>query len=318
MPRRLRIPLAVVCGPTASGKTDLSQLIAARLKGCVLSADSMQVYTGMDIGTGKLPARDRIVPHYGFDLVDPGSPYSASLYQSYGRGVVDRCEAKGEACVICGGTGFYIRAVIDAYDFPKGDQVGNPIRDAYTAKIAATSPQAVWDELNVVDPASAALIHPNDTKRLVRAFEMRADGTTYAAQHAKLAHIPPYYLPVTFIGLRVDPDILRARIDDRVDRMVDNGLVEEVEGLLNKGLRQALTAQQAIGYKEIVAALDGRCSLDEAVEQIKFATHRYAKRQRTWFRKDPRIVWLDADEPDFELLTDLGMREIERTMNENS
>lgn len=318
MPHRPGIPLVVVCGPTASGKTDLSQLIARELGGCVLSADSMQIYTGMDIGTGKIPTSERIVPHFGFDLVDPGSPYSASLYQEYGRGVIARCEAKGEPCTICGGTGFYIRAVVDAYDFPKGDQVGNPVRDAYTAKIAATSAQAVWNELNEIDPASAALIHPNDTKRLVRAFEMRADGTTYAAQHAKLAHIPSYYEPVTFLGLAVDPDLLRARIDARVDRMIAAGLVEEVQGLLDRGFRSALTAQQAIGYKEIVAALEGRCTLDEAIQQIKFATHRYAKRQRTWFRKDARIRWLDANDPDFELLTETSLREIERTMNENS
>ncbi|MDD6730452.1 MAG: tRNA (adenosine(37)-N6)-dimethylallyltransferase MiaA [Eggerthellaceae bacterium] len=317
MPQRLRIPLVVVCGPTASGKTDLSQRIAQRLGGCVLSADSMQIYTGMDIGTGKLAPADRIVPHYGFDLVDPGAPYSASLFQAYGRGVVDRCDRDATPCVICGGTGFYIRAVVDAYEFPKGDQVGNPVREAYTAKIAATSAQAVWEELKACDPASAALIHPHDTKRLVRAFEMRADGTTYAAQHAQLAHIPPFYEPVTFIGLGVDPDILRSRIDARVDQMIAAGLVDEVRGLLDRGFRDALTAQQAIGYKEIVAALEGRCTIDEAVDQIKFATHRYAKRQRTWFRKDARIQWLTADTPDFELLTDQSLAEIERTMDEN-
>jgi tRNA dimethylallyltransferase len=122
---------------------------------------------------------------------------------------------------------------------------------------------------------------------------------------------------VTFIGLRVDPDILRARIDARVDRMMAAGLVDEVRGLLDCGLRSALTAQQAIGYKEIVAALEGRCTIDEAIDQIKFATHRYAKRQRTWFRKDARIHWLSADTPDFELLTDQSLAEIERTMDEN-
>ncbi|MBE6466112.1 tRNA (adenosine(37)-N6)-dimethylallyltransferase MiaA [Denitrobacterium detoxificans] len=290
----LDAPLVCVVGPTASGKTALAQRIAERLNGCVLSADSMQIYRGMDIGTGKIAPADRTVPYYGLDVAAPGSAYSASLFQEYGRGVVLRAYEQGCRPIVCGGTGFYVRALVDSYDFPAGEQVGNPVRDAYNARIAECGCGAVWAELNQRDPASAALINAHDAKRVVRAFELLSEGTSYAEQHAKL-HAIGVHFPVTMIGLQVDPEILRHRIDARVDQMVEDGLVDEVRSLLSEGLRDALTANQAIGYKEIVQALDGAISLDEAISQIKFATHRYAKRQRTWFRKDKRITWICAD-----------------------
>lgn len=294
-------PLVAIVGPTASGKTDVAQIVAERIGGEVLSCDSMQVYRGMDIGTGKLPASERRVIHHGLDLVNPGEPYSAALFQTYGRNVADRLAAAGKRCVLCGGTGFYVRAVIDDFEFPAGDQVDNPVRDAYNRKVRELGVQAVWDELNEKDPRSAQLIEPNDAKRVVRAFEMMAAGECYADQREKFRTIPQVY-PCIMVGLAVAPDILNARIDGRVDAMMRSGLVDEVTSLLNCGLRDAITAQQAIGYKEIVAALDGETTMDEAVAQIKTATHRYAKRQRTWFRKDARIHWLDADSSDTDAL----------------
>ena len=194
---------------------------------------------------------------------------------------------------MCGGTGFYVRAAIDDYQFPKGEQVGNARRDACLAFAHEHGADALWQRLAAEDPQSAALIPPNDVKRVTRAFELLDDGTTYAQQKQKLAHIPQKY-PAVFVGLHVEPAVLRQRIDARVDAMVEQGLVAEVQGLLDGGFRQAITSPQAIGYKEIVDALEGRCTLGEAVEQIKTATHRYAKRQRTWFRKDARINWIDA------------------------
>jgi tRNA dimethylallyltransferase len=309
------IPLVAVVGPTASGKSDVAQRIAATLGGAVLSADSMQIYHGMDIGTGKVPEAERIVEHFGLDLVEPGQPYSVSLYQTYGRRVIDQLAREERPCIICGGTGFYIRALIDDFDFPAGEQVGNPVRDRYHERIVREGAHAVWLELQRSDPASAALINEHDEKRLVRAFELAAEGTSYARQHAAFQTIPAFYDAV-FIGLRVDPDILRVRIDRRVDEMVEAGLIAEVEGLLDRGLRDALTAQQAIGYKEIVAFLDGGCTLDDAIERIKIATHRYAKRQRTWFRKDARIVWLDADSSDTERLCSESLELLARIEHE--
>ena len=298
-------PDTVLCivGPTASGKTALAQELACALGGEVVSADSMQIYRGMDIGTGKLPASERRVPHYGFDLVDPGQPYSAALFQEYARRCFADISSRGKQPLLCGGTGFYVRAAIDDYEFPAGEQVGNPIRDAYTALAESEGAHALWERLSAVDPESAAVIPENDVKRVVRAFELLEEGTSYAAQKRALANLGQL-VPAVFIGLSVDPDVLRERIDERVDEMVESGLVAEVRGLLNQGFRDGVTAPQAIGYKEIVEALDGLISLDEAIAQIKVATRRYAKRQRTWFRKDARIHWVDATDRDMERVTD--------------
>ena len=298
---QLSHPVICVVGPTASGKTDVAQRLAQHLGGEVVSADSMQVYRGMDIGTGKLPTAERAVPHHGFDLVDPGESFSAALFQRYARDCFRGIDARGRRSVLCGGTGFYVRAAIDGYEFPEGEQVGNPVRARWTAFAQANGAQALWEQLRAADAESAAVIPPADVKRVVRAFELLADGTTYARQKERLAHVPQV-VPAVFLGLAVDADVLRARIDARVDAMVAGGLVDEVRGLLAAGFRDGITAPQAIGYKEIVEALDGRCTLADAVERIKVATHRYAKRQRTWFRKDARIHWLCADSGDTDAL----------------
>jgi tRNA dimethylallyltransferase len=287
-------PVICVVGPTASGKSSLAQAIAADIGGEVVSADSMQIYRGMDIGTGKVPLAEREVAHHGLDLVDPGEPFSAALFQEYARACFEDIDGRGKRSVLCGGTGFYVRAAIDDYEFPKGEQVDNPIRERYLAVAEQEGAHALWLMLEEVDPESAGIIPENDVKRVVRAFELLDEGGSYAEQKRKLATIPQL-LPACFIGLSVDPDVLRARIDERVDEMVRSGLVEEVESLLAAGFREGVTAPQAIGYKEIVKALDGEVTLAEAVDEIKVATHRYAKRQRTWFRKDKRIRWIDAD-----------------------
>ncbi len=294
-------PVICVVGPTASGKTALAQALACAVDGEVVSADSMQIYTGMDIGTGKLLPEDRLVEHHGFDLVDPGQPYSAALFQTFARNAFSQIDARGKRVILAGGTGFYVRAAIDDYEFPEGEQVNNPVRDACLAYAQQQGSMALWEQLRHYDSESAAVIAPADTKRVARAFELYAEGLSYAEQRRKLATIPQA-VPACFIGLSVDPGILRQRIDERVDQMVCDGLVDEVQELLGKGLREGITAPQAIGYKEIVSALDGEITLEEAVEQIKVATHRYAKRQRTWFRKDKRIQWLDADEFDLDRL----------------
>ena len=299
-------PVIVIVGPTASGKTDLAQQVALAVDGEVVSADSMQVYRGMDIGTGKIPVEERLVAHHGFDLIDPGEPFSAALFQAYARKCFVDISSRGKRPLLCGGTGFYVRAAIDGYEFPEGEQVGNPIRDRYNEIAETRGADYLWGLLRDRDPKSAEIIPPRDVKRVVRAFELLEDGTSYAAQKERLASIPQV-VPAIFIGLAVDPDCLRARIDARVDAMFKQGLVQEVEGLLNAGFRDGITAPQAIGYKEVVAALDGSITLDEAREKIKIATHRYEKRQRTWFRKDGRIVWIDANEGDLDALTERAL-----------
>lgn len=298
--------VVAIVGPTASGKTDVAQALSLRIGGEVVSADSMQVYRGMDIGTGKIPVEQRLVAHHGLDLVDPGQPYSAALFQEYARGCFREIAGRGHRPVLCGGTGFYVRAAIDGYEFPKGGQVDNPVRERYSTIAAQQGAEALWKLLEHADPESAAIIPANDVKRVVRAFELLDDGTSYAAQKKRLAKLPQV-VPAVFIGLAVEPPLLARRIERRVDAMFQAGLVDEVRSLLDAGFREGLTAPQAIGYKEVVAALDGRITLEEAAEQIKTATRRYAKRQRTWFRKDARIRWIDANEGDADALAESSL-----------
>ena len=285
----------VVCivGPTASGKTDFAQELACALNTEIVSADSMQIYRGMDIGTGKIPVSERKVPHWGFDLVNPGDDYSVALYQTYARSCFEDISRRNMTPVLCGGTGLYVRAAIDDYDFPAGDQSDNPIRAHYTKIAQEQGNQALWDLLKSVDPESAAVIHPNNVRRVVRAFELREEGKSYARQKENLQHIPQA-LPSVQFGILFEREALVKRIEKRVDNMIEMGLVSEVEGLLEHGYRQGITAPQAIGYKEIVAYLEGECSLDQAIERIKIATRRYAKRQRSWFNRDNRVIWLEG------------------------
>lgn len=300
----------VVVGPTASGKSDLAQRIGLKLNGEVVSADSMQIYKGMDIGTGKVLPEHRMVPHHGLDIVDPGQPYSAALYQDYARIAFEDIRSRGCTPILCGGTGFYVRAAMDDYRFPAGEQVGNETRDRCNGYVESYGATALWELLRQRDPDSAAIIPSADVKRVVRAFELLETGTTYARQRSQLAHIKQV-IPGVFIGLKVEPSLLRERINRRVDGMFEQGLVQEVQRLLNEGFRDGITSPQAIGYKEVVAALDGQISLDEARAKIKVATHRYAKRQRTWFRKDRRICVIDADDGDFDRMEKEALRIID-------
>lgn len=297
-------PVVCIVGPTASGKTDVAQAVAERIGAAVVSADSMQIYRGMDIGTGKIAASQRRVEHFGFDICDPGQPYSAALFQDYARSCFASLDAAGRRSVLAGGTGLYVRAAIDDYRFPRGEQEENPVREHYARVLEERGAQALWELLDERDSESAALIHPNNTRRVIRAFEMiELEGTTYARQHEGFSHMAQF-VPACFFGLAVDSAILNERIECRVDRMVSDGLVEEVEALCKAGFEDALTAREAIGYKEIVAALRGACTLAEGIEQIKTATRRYAKRQRTWWRKDARVRWIDADDGDVERMAD--------------
>lgn len=286
-------PVLCIVGPTGSGKSELAQVIACEHEGEIISADSMQIYTGMDIGTGKVLESERRVPHFGLDIVEPGDAYSASLFQDYARSCMDDIASRGKLPILCGGTGFYVRAAIDDYQFPKGEQVENPIRERYLAMAEEQGAQAVWDELDRLDHESALVVHPNNVKRVVRALEMHFEGVSYASQVENLKQLSQV-VPAVMVGLHVDRPVLYERINKRVDQMVADGLVEEVSSLLNKGYYEGLTAQQAIGYKEIVLYLEGRSSLDEAIESIKQSTRRYAKRQVSWFNHDSRITWIDA------------------------
>lgn len=208
----------------------------------------MQVYKGMDIGTGKVLPSDRRVPHHGLDLVNPGEPYSAALFQRFSRQCFRDINARGKCSILAGGTGLYVRAAIDDYDFPQGEQVENHTRAHWMKFAEENGAQALWEELDKRDSRSAAELHPNNVRRVVRAFELLEAGMTYAEQHSRLSLIEQA-IPARFFGLSVDPELLKQRISERVDEMFFEGLIEEVERLLNSGFREGVTAPQAIGYK---------------------------------------------------------------------
>lgn len=296
-------PVVAILGPTASGKSDLAQHVALRIDGEVVSADSMQVYRGMDIGTAKIPQINMLVPHHLIDILDPGEAFSAQLFQSLSRSCFSDIQNRGRVPILCGGTGLYVQSALEDMHFPKGDQQHNPVRTKYEMIAAEHGNQAVWDRLNEVDPSSAALLHPNNVRRVIRALEMYEQGVSYATQVQGMKELSEVVPSIRF-ALKRDPAYLADRINKRVENMFEMGLVKEVQLLLDDGWRAALTAPQAIGYKEVVSALDGNISMNEAMELIKTATRRYAKRQRTWLRRDSRLIWLDADSLSFSRMVD--------------
>lgn len=300
---RCDLRVYVIVGPTAVGKTAVAEEIAARRGGEIVSADSMQVYRGMDVGTAKPSPDERRVPYHCIDLVEPGEPFSAALFQHHAREAIETVAARGALPLVAGGTGLYVRAAVDDLDFPPGEQQDNPARERWEAFAAENGADALHARLREIDAASAALIHPNNVRRVVRAFELLDEGTTYAGQHAGLARRESVY-DARFVGLTMERSDLYRCVDERVDRMVERGLVEEVEALMHRGLVEALTAAQAIGYKEIVPVLEGHAPLDEAIDAIKQASRRYAKRQLTWFRADPRVRWIDVTDLSVEQAAD--------------
>jgi len=287
--------VVAVVGPTAVGKTALAEELAVRLGGEIVSADSMQVYRGMDIGTAKPAPAERRVPYHGIDLVDPGEPFSAALFQRSARTAISEITARGGVPVVAGGTGLYVRAALDRMEFPRGEQADNPLRDSYQHYADANGRAALHALLAERDAASADVIHPNNTRRVIRALEMADEGVSYADQAAGFSIRESLY-DVRYVGLTMQREALYERIDSRVDAMVGDGLLGEVEALLAAGFRDALTATQAIGYKEFVPVIEDGAELGAAIAAVKQASRRYAKRQLTWFGSDPRIAWIDVTE----------------------
>lgn len=288
--------LLAVVGPTAVGKSAVADEIACRLQAPVISADSMQVYRGMDIGTAKAPVAERRAPLLMVDVADPTDAYSAALYQRDCRMIIDERIHAGKPVVLCGGTGLYVRAALDEMAFPAGELVDD--RRARYQKLAdQLGADGIHRLLEERDPESASLIHPNNVRRCIRALEMLDEGISYAQQQSGFK-VPRARYPYGLFALSMDRERLYRRIDERVDQMIALGLIDEVRGLMDLGAADALTARQAIGYKEIIDALTGRITLEEAVQLIKQRSRRYAKRQLSWWRHDPRTIWIDMDEFD--------------------
>ena len=292
--------ILVVSGPTASGKTALAVELAQAHNGEVVSADSMQIYRRMDIGTAKpTRAEMRGVPHHMLDVADPEEDFSVARYVELAARCVDDILARGKLPIVAGGTGLYIDSLLSGRTFARFDP-DSPLRRELEEELARRGGAALLEELARVDPDTAARLHPNDGKRIVRALEVyRSTGTTLTAHNAMTRSLPPRYDALTLTLAFQRREDMWDRIDRRVDRMMADGLAEEVRALLDSGVPDRCTAMQAIGYKEMAAALRGDGDTARAAEEIKLRSRQYAKRQLTWFRRNPDARWLLWDrEPD--------------------
>ena len=284
--------IITIAGPTASGKTALSILLAKEMDGEIVSCDSMQVYKDMDIGTAKpTPEEQQGIPHHMLSVAEPWEDFSVSRYCAMADPIVEDILRRGKSPVIVGGTGLYMDALIRGNAFAPCPSTGR--REELEALAASQGIEAVIERLQKADPESAARLHPSDQKRIIRAMEVYLEtGMTITEHNRKTQEIPPKYHPIRFALADRQRQTLYDRIDRRVDTMVEAGLIEEIQGLLARGIPEKCTAMQAIGYKEFAAALHGACSLEEAAGQVKQASRRYAKRQLTWFRRNPENIWL--------------------------
>ena len=291
----MKKPLIVLTGPTAVGKTSLSISLAKAVNGEIISADSMQVYKKMDIGSAKIRPEDmQGVKHYLVDVLDPEEEFHIVKFQQMAKEAMEEIYAKGKIPILVGGTGFYIQAVTRDIDFTEAEQE-NSYRTELEALAEEKGAEYLHEMLRKVDPASADSIHANNVKRVIRALEFyHQNGTPISAHNEEQKkQVSPYDL--AYFVLNAPRDILYERIDKRVDQMMDEGLVKEVEELRNDGCHRGMVSMQGLGYKEILAYLEGEYHLEEAVRILKRDTRHFAKRQLTWFRRESDVIWVDKD-----------------------
>ncbi|MGY2742999.1 tRNA dimethylallyltransferase [Arthrobacter sp. UYCu723] len=283
-------PVIAVVGPTGSGKSDLAVSLALELDGEVINADSMQFYRGMDIGTAKITdAERRGVPHHILDILDVTEEASVSDFQQQVRALITDIHTRGKRAILAGGSGLYVRAALDVLEFPGTDPA---IRRRLEAELEADGPAPLRARLETVDPVSAGRL--GDARRIIRALEVHElTGRPFSS----FMPTREYFQPAVQIGLEVDRELLRERLARRVHAMVDQGLLEEVRRLDGAGLRLGRTAPRALGYAQFLRVLDGEAGLEQAAEETIVATRQFARRQLTWFRADPRIHWLDWQDP---------------------
>jgi tRNA dimethylallyltransferase len=284
-------PVIAVVGPTGSGKSDLAVNLALELDGEVINADAMQFYRGMDIGTAKITdAERRGVPHHLLDILEVTQEASVSQFQEQARALIADIHSRGKRAILAGGSGLYVRAALDVLDFPGTDPL---VRQQLEADLAKNGQAVLLDRLQEVDPVSAGRL--SDARRIIRALEVHhITGRPFSSFMPQRE----YFQPAVQIGLAVDREELRDRLAQRVHRMVDSGLLAEVQRLDAQGLRQGKTASRALGYSQFLRVIDGEWSVPEAVEDTTVATRQFARRQLTWFRGDPRIHWLDWQDPE--------------------
>lgn len=308
MDKQDKIPLLVIAGPTASGKTALAVELCLRVGGEVVSADSMQIYRRMDIGTAKPTATERRgVPHHLMDILEPGQNFSVADYVALAKEKIAEIHARGKLPVVAGGTGLYINSLVDNIEFSPAPN-DPALRKALQKEAQEHGGAHLLEQLATFDPETAARLHPNNLGRIIRAIEIyRLSGVTMS-QQLKNSRLKPSDYDLCMLGLTFfDRQKLYDRINARVEQMLDDGLLKEAEEIRSLGLES--TAAQAIGYKELEGCFTGQCSLEEAKENLKRETRRYAKRQLTWFRRDERFHWLEVDRlGSIEALVDAAMQ----------
>ena len=286
--------LIVLTGPTAVGKTKLSIQLAKAIGGEIISADSMQVYRGMDIGSAKITEKEKEgIPHYLIDVLDPSEEFNIVLFQQLAKEAIKQIHEKGKIPILAGGTGFYIQSVLYDIDFSEHDEKDG-IRDELEAIAKEEQgPHRLHERLKEVDPESAKIIHENNVKRVIRALEFYEETGMRISEHNKEQHQKESPYDVSYFVLNDDRTKVYERIDKRVDLMIKAGLVEEVRRLKEQGCRRDMVSMQGLGYKEILDYLEGEIPLEEAIYRIKRDTRHFAKRQITWFKRERDVVWLD-------------------------
>lgn len=284
-------PVIAVVGPTGSGKSDLAVELALKLDGEVINADAMQFYRGMDIGTAKVTEAERKgIPHHLLDTLDVSEEASVSVFQQQARATIADIHGRGKRAILAGGSGLYVRAAVDILEFPG---TSASIRKRLEQEHADAGVAPLLERLRRVDPVSAGRL--GDARRIIRALEVfELTGRTFSSFMPNREYVQP----TVQIGLQVDREILRDRLAERVHRMVDRGLLAEVERLDAAGLRGGRTASRALGYAQFLKVLDGEADVPQAAEETIVATRQFARRQLTWFRADPRITWLDWQDPE--------------------
>jgi tRNA dimethylallyltransferase len=311
MPKERRPKIVVIAGPTASGKSGFAVNLARSLSGEIVNADSMQVYRGMDIGTAKPTLEEQKgVPHHLLDIVNPDEPFNAAIYRRKALPVITDICLRGKACLVVGGTGLYIRALLGGLmEAPPPDP---GLREALCKECDTDGPAKLHERLKVLDPESAAAIHPNDRIRIIRALEIIHISNCLSSDLMKGHGFRDQSLNALKICLNVERETLYHRINERTVKMADMGLLQETRHLLNQGYSPDLRSMKAIGYRHMVRHLKGDWSFEEAIHTLKRDTRRYAKRQLTWFRAESDIIWIDPE------AIDMVLKKIETFLSENA
>lgn len=295
----MKQPLVILTGPTAVGKTKLSIALAKAINGEIISADSMQVYKRMTIGTAKiLPEEMQGVPHHLIDILEPEQEFNVVLFAKLAKQAMEQCWAKGKIPILVGGTGFYIQAVLYNIDFTENDD-DKSYREALERIASEQGAKVLHQRLKEIDAKAAEEIHPNNVKRVIRALEFyEKSGGQKISQHNEEQRQKESPYNFSYFVLNDDRETVYERINRRVDIMLEQGLVEEVQALLDAGVPTSAVSMQGLGYKEIVAYLQGECTLEEAVYVLKRDTRHFAKRQITWFKREEEVIWLNRPEFD--------------------